>query len=46
MGILSLSAPFIIGGLLKIFYDISLYINFRKIKPSEEKEEEEEEKQD
>ncbi len=36
MGILSLSAPFIIGGLLKIFYDISLYINFRKIKPSEE----------
>ncbi|HET9807647.1 MAG TPA: MFS transporter [Nitrososphaeraceae archaeon] len=36
IGILSLSAPFIIGGLLKIFYDISLYINFRKIKPSEE----------
>jgi MFS family permease len=36
IGILSLSAPFIIGGLLKILYDISLYINFRKIKPPEE----------
>src|ERR687898_712857 len=36
IGILSLSAPFIIGGLLKILYDIVLYINFRKIKPSEE----------
>jgi len=42
IGILSLSAPFMIVGLLKIFYDISLYINFRKIKPSEEEEEEEE----
>ena len=31
----SLSGPFVIGGLLKIAYDISLYINFRKIKPSE-----------
>ena len=38
IGILSLSAPFIIGGVLKILYDISLYINFRKIKPSEEEE--------
>jgi MFS family permease len=36
IGILSLSAPFIIGGLLKIVYDIVLYINFRKIKPPEE----------
>jgi MFS family permease len=36
IGILSLSAPFVIGGLLKILYDIVLYINFRKIKPSEE----------
>lgn len=36
IGVLSLSAPFIIGGLLKIIYDITLYINFRKIKPSDE----------
>jgi MFS family permease len=36
IGILSLSAPFIIGGLLKIVYDITLYINFRKIKPRKE----------
>ena len=36
IGVLSLSAPFIIGGLLKILYDITLYINFRKIKPAEE----------
>jgi hypothetical protein len=34
----SLSAPFIIGGILKIAYDIALYINFRKIKPPEEEE--------
>ena len=40
IGFLSLSGPFIIGGLLKILYDIVLYINFRKIKPSEEEEEE------
>ncbi|HYX55645.1 MAG TPA: MFS transporter [Nitrososphaeraceae archaeon] len=33
----TLSAPFIIGGVLKIAYDIALYGNFRKIKPSEEK---------
>jgi MFS family permease len=38
IGVLSLSAPFVIGGLLKIIYDITLYINFRKIKPSEEEE--------
>lgn len=35
---LSLSAPFIIGGALKIAYDIIIYINFKKIKPPEEKE--------
>ena len=31
-----LSAPFIIGGVLKLAYDIGLYLNFRKIKPPEE----------
>jgi len=31
-----LSAPFVIGGMLKIAYDIGVYLNFRKIKPSEE----------
>jgi MFS family permease len=34
----ALSAPFVIGGILKIAYDIALYLNFRKIKPAEEKE--------
>jgi predicted MFS family arabinose efflux permease len=34
---LSLSAPFVVGGLLKIVYDIGVYVNFRKIKPTEEK---------
>lgn len=34
---LSLSSPFIIGGLLKIAYDIAIYLNFKKIKPPEEK---------
>ena len=34
----TLSSPFIIGGLLKIAYDIALYVNFRKIKPPEEEE--------
>ena len=33
---LSLSSPFVIGGLLKIVYDIAIYLNFRKIKPPEE----------
>lgn len=28
------SAPFVIGGLLKIIYDVGIYANFRKIKPS------------
>lgn len=32
-----LSAPFVIGGILKIVYDVGLYVNFRKIKPSQEK---------
>jgi MFS family permease len=31
-----LSAPFVIGGVLKIVYDLGLYVNFRKIKPAEE----------
>jgi MFS family permease len=30
------SSPFVIGGLLKIAYDIGLFLNFRKIKPPEE----------
>jgi MFS family permease len=33
----ALSAPFVFGGILKIVYDIALYINFRNIKPSDEK---------
>ena len=33
---LTLAAPFIIGGLLKIAYDVAIYINFRKIKPHDE----------
>ncbi len=31
-----LAAPFLLGGLLKIVYDILLYANFKKIKPPEE----------
>jgi len=31
-----LSAPFVFGGMLKIVYDIGIFINFRKIKPSHE----------
>jgi MFS family permease len=31
-----LPAPFLLGGLLKIVYDILLYANFKKIKPPEE----------
>ena len=30
-----LSAPFVLGGMLKIIYDIALYVNFRNIKSSE-----------
>ncbi len=33
----SLAAPFVIGGVLKIIYDISLYLNFRNTKPKNEK---------
>lgn len=32
-----LSAPFVIGGMLKIIYDVGVYFSFRKIKPPEEK---------
>ncbi|MDH3340799.1 MAG: MFS transporter [Nitrosopumilus sp.] len=32
-----LSAPFVIGGMLKIAYDVGVYFSFRKIKPPEEK---------
>lgn len=31
-----LSAPFVVGGVLKIAYDVGLYLTFRKIKPSQE----------
>ncbi|MBI5377191.1 MAG: MFS transporter [Thaumarchaeota archaeon] len=31
-----LSAPFVIGGVLKIAYDLGLFINFRKIRPPKE----------
>lgn len=31
-----LSAPFVIGGLLKIAYDVGIFVNFRKIKPDTE----------
>jgi MFS family permease len=33
----SLAAPFVLGGVLKIIYDISLYLNFRHTKPQIEK---------
>jgi MFS family permease len=33
---LSLSAPFVIGGALKVAYDIALFLNFRNVKPPEE----------
>src|SRR5919106_1424933 len=33
---ISLSAPFVIGGALKVAYDIALFLNFRNVKPSEE----------
>lgn len=33
---LSLSAPFVVGGVLKIAYDIGIFFSFRKIKPPEE----------
>ena len=31
-----LSAPFVLGGALKIVYDVALYFNFKSIKPPEE----------
>ena len=34
--ILSLSAPFVVGGILKIAYDVGIFASFRKIKPPEE----------
>lgn len=33
----SLAVPFVLGGVLKIIYDISLYLNFRNTKPQNEK---------
>jgi len=30
------SAPFVIGGLLKIIYDLGIYVNFRNTKPRDE----------
>lgn len=33
---LSLSAPFVFGGVLKIVYDVGIFFSFRKIKPPEE----------
>ena len=32
-----LAAPFVLGGLLKIIYDVSLYFNFRNTKPQDGK---------
>jgi MFS family permease len=32
-----LFAPFVLGGVLKIAYDIALYFNFKSIKPPDEK---------
>ena len=32
-----LSAPFVLGGMLKIAYDTALYFNFKKIRPSDER---------
>jgi MFS family permease len=31
-------APFLIGGILKVIYDIALYFSFRNIKPQQEEE--------
>ena len=32
----NLAAPFVLSGVLKIVYDISLYLNFRNVKPKDE----------
>jgi len=34
-----LSAPFVLGGVLKIVYDVALYFNFKGIKPPDERNE-------
>lgn len=36
MQAVSLSAPFFVGGALKIAFDVGMYFNFRKVKPPEE----------
>ena len=36
IGTLQYSLPFFLSGSLKIFYDISIFLSFRKIKPPEE----------
>jgi predicted MFS family arabinose efflux permease len=36
MQFISLSSPFFIGGSLKIVYDVTVYFNFRKVRPPEE----------
>jgi MFS family permease len=33
---LALSGPFVLGGLIKIVYDLALYLNFRNIKSRDE----------
>ena len=33
---LSLAAPFVLSGVIKIIYDLALYFNFRNIKPKDE----------
>jgi MFS family permease len=33
---LSFAAPFVLGGIIKIIYDLALYFNFRNIKPKDE----------
>ncbi len=33
---LALAAPLLIGGTLKIFYDLALYRSFRHLRPPEE----------
>ncbi len=33
---LSLSAPFVVGGVLKIVYDVGVFFSFRRIKPPED----------
>jgi hypothetical protein len=32
---LSLAGPFVLGGVIKIIYDLALYFNFRNIKSKE-----------